>query len=171
MISRNFLDMADPRLTKLILHNGDIAGIIVAFPNINKSLKKCGGHLFPLGWLAVSAEKKHPTTIDLNMIGLLPQYQGLGGNVLLYSELDKLISNYRIKKAEVVQIEDEMATVRIGDALRKASLMLLPEPAQLGDYLIIHAGFALHKVDPEEARESLRLLQELAALVDEEPVN
>jgi len=106
LISRNFLDMADPRLTKLILHNGDIAGIIVAFPNINKSLKKCGGHLFPLGWLAVSAEKKHPTTIDLNMIGLLPQYQGLGGNVLLYSELDKLISNYRIKKAEVVQIDE-----------------------------------------------------------------
>lgn len=49
--------------------------------------------------------------------------------------------------------------------------MLLPDGAQLGDYVIVHAGFALHKVDPEEARESLRLLQELAALVDEEPVN
>ena len=68
--------------------------------------------------------------------------------------------------AEVVQIEDEMATVRIGDALRKASLMLLPEPAQLGDYLIIHAGFALHKVDPQEAQESLRLLREMASLAE-----
>ncbi|NLI81123.1 MAG: HypC/HybG/HupF family hydrogenase formation chaperone [Deltaproteobacteria bacterium] len=66
--------------------------------------------------------------------------------------------------AEVVQIEDEMAVVRVGSALRKASLMLLPEPAALGDYLIIHAGFALHKVDPEEARESLRLLRELASM-------
>jgi len=70
--------------------------------------------------------------------------------------------------AEVVQIEDEMATVRIGDALRKASLMLLPEPAQLGDYLIIHAGFALHKVDPQEAQESLRLLREMASLAEHE---
>jgi hydrogenase expression/formation protein HypC len=70
--------------------------------------------------------------------------------------------------AEVVQIEDEMATVRIGDALRKASLMLLPEPAQLGDYLIIHAGFALHKVDPQEAQESLRLLREMASLAERE---
>lgn len=70
--------------------------------------------------------------------------------------------------AEVIQIEDEMATVRVGEAVRKASLMLLPEKAELGDYVIIHAGFALHKVDPEEARESLRLLQELASLADQE---
>lgn len=70
--------------------------------------------------------------------------------------------------AEVVHIEDEMATVRVGEALRKASLMLLPEPAELGDYVIVHAGFALHKVEPEEARESLRLLRELASAVDEE---
>lgn len=66
--------------------------------------------------------------------------------------------------AEVMQIEDDMATVRVGDALRKTSLMLLSEKPQLGDYVIIHAGFALHKVDPEEARESLRMLREMAML-------
>jgi hydrogenase expression/formation protein HypC len=65
--------------------------------------------------------------------------------------------------AEIVQIEDEMAVVRVGDTLRKASLMLLSE-VSLGDYVIVHAGFALHRVDPEEARESLRLLRELAAM-------
>ena len=70
--------------------------------------------------------------------------------------------------AEVIQIEDETATVRVGDALRKASLMLLPEPARLGDYVIVHAGFALHKIDPEEAAESLRLLREMASLAESE---
>lgn len=70
--------------------------------------------------------------------------------------------------AEVVQIENEMATVRVGDALRKASLMLLPEMPGLGDYVIVHAGFALHKVDPEEAQESIRMLREMASLADEE---
>jgi hydrogenase expression/formation protein HypC len=65
--------------------------------------------------------------------------------------------------AEIVEIEDEMAVVRVGEALRKASLMLLPEEPRLGDYVIVHAGFALHTVDPQEARESLRLLRELAA--------
>jgi hydrogenase expression/formation protein HypC len=73
--------------------------------------------------------------------------------------------------AEVLQIEDEMATVRVGEAVRKASLMLLPEKAQLGDYVIVHAGFALHKVDPAEARESLRLLRELASMADKEGLN
>jgi hydrogenase expression/formation protein HypC len=73
--------------------------------------------------------------------------------------------------AEVVHVEDQMATVKVGDALRKASLMLLPEGAELGDYVIVHAGFALHKVDPEEAKESLRLLREMAALAEEEILN
>lgn len=72
--------------------------------------------------------------------------------------------------AEIIKIEEEMATVRVGEALRKASLMLLPEEAQLGDYVIIHAGFALHKVDPEEAQESLRLLREMASHAEEDPM-
>jgi len=71
---------------------------------------------------------------------------------------------------EIVQIDDGVATVRIGEALRKASLLLLPEPPNPGDYVIVHAGFALHVVDPDEARESIRLIREMAAFADEEPV-
>nr|WP_245994640.1 HypC/HybG/HupF family hydrogenase formation chaperone [Desulfosoma caldarium] len=56
-----------------------------------------------------------------------------------------------------------MATVKVGGAVRKASLTLLPEQVSVGDYVIVHAGFALHKVDPREAEESLRLLRELAS--------
>lgn len=70
--------------------------------------------------------------------------------------------------AEVIEIQDDMATVKVGEAIRKASLMLLPESAAIGDYVIVHAGFALHKVDPIEAQESLRLLRELAAMNPEE---
>jgi hydrogenase expression/formation protein HypC len=69
--------------------------------------------------------------------------------------------------AEIIEIQEDMATVRVGEALRKASLMLLPEPAELGEFVIVHAGFALHKVDPNEARESIRLLRELASMADE----
>lgn len=69
--------------------------------------------------------------------------------------------------AEIIEITDDMATVRVGEALRKASLLLLPEPAQRGDYVIVHAGFALHKIDPVEAQESLRLLREMATLAEQ----
>ncbi len=67
---------------------------------------------------------------------------------------------------EVVQIEEGVATVRVGDSLRKASLLLLSREPQLGDYVIMHAGFALHVVDPAEAEESLRLLREMAAFAN-----
>ena len=69
---------------------------------------------------------------------------------------------------EIIRIEDEVATVRIGEALRKASLLLLPDQPKIGDYVIVHAGFALHVVDPEEAQESLRLLRELASMAEDE---
>ncbi|NCC58872.1 MAG: HypC/HybG/HupF family hydrogenase formation chaperone, partial [Synergistales bacterium] len=49
--------------------------------------------------------------------------------------------------SEIIEIDGEMAVVSVGGALRKASLMLLPEPPGLGDFVIVHAGFALHTVD------------------------
>lgn len=54
-----------------------------------------------------------------------------------------------------------MATIEVGGVTRSASLMLVTDVV-VGDYVIVHAGFAIHRVDPEEAQESLRLLRELA---------
>lgn len=69
---------------------------------------------------------------------------------------------------EIMEITDGVATVRIGESLRKASLMLLADEPKPGDYVIVHAGFALNVIDPEEATESLRLIRELASLADED---
>jgi len=66
--------------------------------------------------------------------------------------------------AEITEIEDDMAIVRVGDAVRKTSLILLPEKPVVGDFVIIHAGFALHTVDPAEAEESLRLIREMVSI-------
>lgn len=72
--------------------------------------------------------------------------------------------------AQVIQIENDMATCRVGDSdtTIKVSMMLLDEEAQLGDFLIVHAGFALRKLDVEEAKETLRLLREMVDLVDKQ---
>lgn len=64
--------------------------------------------------------------------------------------------------AKVTKIDGNTATIDVGGVTRSASLMLL-EDVDIGDYVIVHAGFALHKIDPEEAHESLKLLRELAA--------
>jgi len=64
--------------------------------------------------------------------------------------------------ARVVQIrEQSLGLVELGGVVREASFMLLPD-AQVGDYVLLHAGYALQKVDEAEAEETLRLLAEMA---------
>jgi len=68
---------------------------------------------------------------------------------------------------EILAIErDGTALADFGGTRRTVSLALL-EAAAVGDYVIVHAGFALHRVDPEEARQTLELFQ---SALDEETV-
>ena len=61
----------------------------------------------------------------------------------------------------IVKIEDEMATIDVDGVTRSASLLLV-EDARVGDWVIVHAGFAIRKVDEEAAQESLKYLREAA---------
>jgi hydrogenase expression/formation protein HypC len=63
--------------------------------------------------------------------------------------------------ARVVEIDANTARVDVGGMLREISIDLCPDVA-LGEYVLIHAGFAIQKVDEEEARQTLDLLKELA---------
>ncbi len=53
------------------------------------------------------------------------------------------------------------AVIDIGGIRREVSLDIMDEKVDVGDFVISHAGFAIHKVDEEQARESLELLKEL----------
>lgn len=71
--------------------------------------------------------------------------------------------------AQVVEkLDNGMMKVRVGNGptTLTASSMLLPEPPEVGDYLIVHAGFAMRKLDPDEARASLETLREFATALD-----
>ena len=63
--------------------------------------------------------------------------------------------------SEIVGINDLMATIDVSGARRDISLMLLPEEVCVGDYVIVHAGFAIQKIDREAGQEALRLIREL----------
>jgi hydrogenase expression/formation protein HypC len=67
---------------------------------------------------------------------------------------------------EVLQIDGDMAEVEHGGVKMTVSLMVCDFPPQVGDYVIVHAGFAIRRVDPQEAQESLKLLTELVAAAD-----
>ena len=69
--------------------------------------------------------------------------------------------------AKVVEITDGMAKVEVEGVSRMVSTMMVPE-LKLGDYIIAHAGFALHVVDEKEALESIELLKQLAQAMPQE---
>jgi len=67
--------------------------------------------------------------------------------------------------ALVRKVEGTSAVVEVGGVSRTVSVTLTPE-ARAGDYVLVHAGFAIGIVDAEEAQETLRLLGEMAAFYD-----
>lgn len=64
----------------------------------------------------------------------------------------------------VEEIDGTIAKVRFGDLLRKTSLDLLGEDVSVGDYVIVHAGFALDRIDEDEAHKTLQMLKEISDL-------
>ena len=64
--------------------------------------------------------------------------------------------------SKVVEIRDNMATIDVSGVRRDVSLLLLPEEAAIGDYVLVHAGFAIQKIDREAAEEAMKLIQEIA---------
>lgn len=106
MLARNIIAIADPKMIKVILHNDEIAGFIIAYRNINSAIQKVHGRIFPFGWISLLSAKRNSKIADLNGVGLLPEFQGLGGNVLLYSEVEKTLVNTGMKLAEIVQVDE-----------------------------------------------------------------
>lgn len=71
--------------------------------------------------------------------------------------------------AEIISIADQVATCRVGEGETTvtASLMVLDDEVKPGDYLIIHAGFAIRKLDAAEAQETLKVLRDVMAAAEE----
>ena len=65
--------------------------------------------------------------------------------------------------SKIVKIENNTAIIDVDGVRKEASLLLLEAP-KVGDYVIVHAGFAINKIHEEDAMESLKLLREAAEL-------
>jgi hydrogenase expression/formation protein HypC len=61
---------------------------------------------------------------------------------------------------QVISTDGETLTAEIDGVKRPASLMMLGEKVTVGDYVLIHAGFAISRLDEDEARETLALMRE-----------
>lgn len=68
--------------------------------------------------------------------------------------------------ARILSIEGNMAEVSTGGAVFKAGLQLIENP-MIGEYVLLHAGFAIQRISEPEAKETLDLLNEIGRLSDE----
>lgn len=70
--------------------------------------------------------------------------------------------------SRITKIQDRTAIIDVLGASREISLVLLPDPAEVDDYVLVHAGFAIQKVCKEDALDSIRILREIARLMEED---
>jgi hydrogenase expression/formation protein HypC len=72
------------------------------------------------------------------------------------------------KIVEIVDAGNRIAKVEVGGVKRNINIGMLPEnETHIGDYVLIHVGFAMSKVDEQEAEETLRVLKELGEYQNE----
>ncbi len=68
--------------------------------------------------------------------------------------------------SRIIEINDTVAIVDVDGVKREASIMLL-EDVKKGDYVIVHAGFAISKLDEESAEQALKTLRDMLDLSDQ----
>ncbi|MHB9034441.1 MAG: hypothetical protein ACYC6L_15525 [Anaerolineae bacterium] len=104
--AKTIVEVADPRLVKLVMHGDEIAGFIFSYHDISAALQRCKGHLLPFGWWQILREPSRTEWVNINGLGLLPKYQGLGANAVLYTELADTLHPFGFKHAEVVAVTE-----------------------------------------------------------------
>jgi hypothetical protein len=110
---QNVFMVADHRLIKLIMHGEDIVGFLFAFPDASAALQRAKGHLFPFGIIDLLIEMKRTKTVSGNGMGVLPEFQGTGGNALLYYEMGKTMLDFKqFRFVEMTQVAETTRQMR-----------------------------------------------------------
>ena len=111
---QDLLTVADPRLIKIITHDDDAVGFLFGFPDLSAAFQRARGRLLPFGLLDLMLEIRRTNWISLNGAGVLPEYQGRGGNALLYVEMEKTLndSRYHFQHADLTQVADTAVQMR-----------------------------------------------------------
>jgi hydrogenase expression/formation protein HypC len=71
---------------------------------------------------------------------------------------------------KIMSINHGIAIADLHGVLKEISLLLLPEEVEIGDYVLVHAGFAIQKIDEHAAEDVLDLMREIAAALDQESI-
>lgn len=111
-VMQNVMVVADPRLIKIIMHGEDIVGFLFAFPDLSAAMQRARGHLFPFGLLDLLLELRRTKWVAINGVGVLPEFQGRGGNALMYSEMEKTLRDYQFEHGDLTQVAESAWEMR-----------------------------------------------------------
>ena len=108
----NLMLVADHRLIKIIIHDDEVVGFLFAFPDVSAALQRARGRLFPFGIFDLLLEMRRTKWVALNGMGILSEFQGHGGNALLYSEMEKTIREFGFQHADLTQVAETAVQMR-----------------------------------------------------------
>ncbi len=103
-LADQLLWFADPRLIKIILKEEEMAGFLLAYPDISAAMQRCKGQVFPFGWIDLLVEMKRTRWVNINGAAMVEKYRGLGGTALLFREMYDSIREGGFEHADLVQI-------------------------------------------------------------------
>jgi GNAT superfamily N-acetyltransferase len=105
-IANTIISVADPRLIKLILKDDHLIGFIFAYHDITVGIQKARGRIWPFGWYHILRDRRRTKWVNINGVGVLPSYQGMGVNAILYTEIKKSVEELGFEHVDVVQVNE-----------------------------------------------------------------
>jgi hypothetical protein len=106
------LTVGDPRLIKIIAHDDEAVGFLFGFPDLSRALQRANGRLLPFGIFDLLLEMRRTKWIAVNGAGILPEFQGRGGNALLYSEMEKTVRDNHFEHGDLTQVAETAVQMR-----------------------------------------------------------
>ncbi len=99
--AKKYISIIDPRFTCIILDsNNDVVAFGITVPSIDAALKKNAGRLFPLGWVDILRSLKKSESLDMLLVAVTPELQGMGVNAMLLNYVLENAQKLGIKYAE-----------------------------------------------------------------------
>ena len=112
-VVENIMTIADHRLIKIIVHGEDVVGFLFAFYDVSAAMQRAKGKLFPFGLIDILLEMRRTNTVSVNGMGILPEYQGHGGNALLYYAMGNTLLNFdQFMHVEMTQVAETTEQMR-----------------------------------------------------------
>lgn len=107
-----YLPIIDPKMVPIVINEQhEVVGAAVTIGSLTQALQKTGGRLWPTGWwhLLKALKWRHEDTVEMLLVGVRPDYQGMGVNALFFDDLIPIYNQLGFKWAETgPQLEDNV---------------------------------------------------------------